>query len=97
MRRYPAALTLLAILLLAGCKTCPPAPFVAPTVVRVPVTEYVSVPEELTEPCPVPALTGRTVGDVVQASNARKVALDRCNAQLRAIRSLTSPNQDEVK
>lgn len=44
--------------------------------------------DELTKPCPVPAIKGRTVGDVVDASNARKVALDRCNAQLKAIRDL---------
>ena len=86
MRSAAAVLTLLA---LAGCKSTPEArPFVAPTIVEVPVTKYVPVPDALTQPCPVPAIKGRTVGDVVEASNARKVALDRCNAQLKAIREL---------
>lgn len=81
-----AALILLA---LAGCKSAPEVrPFVAPTIIEVPVTKYVPLPEELTQPCPVPAIKGRTVGDVVEASNARKVALDRCNAQVKAIREL---------
>src|SRR5690606_33577309 len=59
-------------LLLAGCQSAPEArPFVAPEVIRVPVKEYVQLPEALTQPCPVPVLKGRTVGDVVTASNAR--------------------------
>jgi len=61
---------------------------VAPEVIRVPVKEYVQLPEALTQPCPVPVLKGRTVGDVVTASNARKLALDKCNAQLKAIREV---------
>lgn len=86
MPKYPAALILLA---LAGCKSAPEArPFVAPTIVEVPVARYVALPEDLTKPCPVPAVRGRTVGDVVEASNARKLALDGCNAQLKAIREL---------
>lgn len=77
------------ILALAGCKSALEVrPFVAPTIVEVPVTKYVPVPDTLTQPCPIPALKGRTVGDVVEASNARKVALERCNTQLNAIRGL---------
>lgn len=77
------------LLLLAGCRSAPEArPFVAPEIIRVPVARFVPLPDELTRPCAVPALAGRTVGDVVQASNARKLALARCNAQLRAIRDL---------
>lgn len=79
---------------LAGCASAPePCPFVAPEVIEVPVTRYVPVPVELTEPCPVPAIKGRTVGDVVDAANARKLALDRCNAQLDAIRK-AQPKQE---
>src|SRR5690606_9281093 len=38
---------------LAGCAGTPePRPFVAPEVIEVPVTRYVPVPAELTEPCP---------------------------------------------
>ena len=81
------AVALIAVLALAGCKTAPEArPFVAPEIVRVPVKTYVALPEELTKPCPIPAIKGRTVGDVVEVANARKVALDQCNAKLRAIR-----------
>lgn len=86
MRR--SALALIAVLALAGCKTAPEArPFVAPEIVRVPVKTYVALPEEMTLDCPVPAIKGRTVGDVVEVANARKVALEQCNAQLRAIRA----------
>lgn len=86
MRCCAAALILL---VLAGCQSAPEArPFVQPEIIRVPVKTYVPLPAELTKPCPVPAIKGRKVGDVVQASNARKVALDRCNAQLKAILEL---------
>lgn len=89
MRNRAVALTL-AVLLLAACasRAPEPRPFVAPTVIEVPVTRYVPVPDALTAPCEAPPLAGRTVGHVVAASNARKLALDRCNAQLRAIRRL---------
>lgn len=91
MRNRALALTL-AALLLPACASKPPEPrpFVAPTVIEVPVTRYVPVPAALTAPCQAPPLAGRTVADVVAASNARKLALDRCNAQLRAIRQLGS-------
>lgn len=81
------AAALIAALALAGCQATPEVrPFVAPEIIRVPVKTYVALPEELTKPCPVPAIKGRTVGDVVEVANARKVALEQCNAQLRAIR-----------
>lgn len=88
MRRNPAALTIAAALLLAGCKTAPPERIVVPEIVKVPVREYVAVPEELTEPCPVAEVKSRTVEAVVEAANSRKTALDACNAKLREIRKL---------
>lgn len=76
-----------ALLALAGCKTAPER-VVVPEVVKVPVTEYVRVPDSLTEPCVSPELKERTVEAVVAAANARKVCEDRLNDQMRQIRKL---------
>ena len=84
MRCYPAAVALLA---LAGCQSAPER-IVVPEVVHVTVPKYITPPAELTRPCPVAELEGRTVADVVEAANARKVALEQCNEQLRQIRNL---------
>lgn len=74
-------------LLLAGCQSAPER-IVVPEVVHVTVPKYITPPAELTRPCPVAELQGRTVADVVEAANARKVALQQCNEQLRQIRNL---------
>ena len=84
MPRYPLALALLA---LAGCQSAPER-VVVPEVVHVTVPKYITPPAELTRPCPVAELQGRTVADVVEAANARKVSLEQCNEQLRQIRNL---------
>lgn len=84
MRCYPAAVVLLA---LAGCQSAPER-IVVPEVVHVTVPKYITPPAELTRPCPVAELEGRTVADVVEAANARKVSLEQCNEQLRQIRNL---------
>ena len=84
MRCYPAAV---ALLLLAGCQSAPER-IVVPEVVHVTVPKYITPPAELTRPCPVAELQGRTVADVVEAANARKVSLEQCNEQLRQIRNL---------
>ena len=77
----------LAALLLAGCNSTPKA-IPMPQVVRVPVTQYVPVPAELTKRCPVAELADRTVESVVEAANARKLALEQCNRQLDEIEGL---------
>ena len=78
----------LALLALAGCASTPPERIVVPEVVHLTVPKYITPPAELTRPCPVAELQGRTVADVVEAANARKVALEQCNEQLRQIRRL---------
>lgn len=85
MPKYPAAVA--AVMLLAGCQSTPER-IVVPEVVHVTVPKYITPPAELTRPCPVAELQGRTVADVVEAANARKVALEQCNEQLRRIRNL---------
>lgn len=76
-----------AVLLLAGCATAPkPEPM--PTIVKVPVTQYVPVPDKLTQPCPVTRAKSRTVEAVVNAYNANVTALEACNGQIKAIRGL---------
>ena len=82
--RIPAVIALLA---LAGCQSAPER-IVVPEVVHVTVPKYITPPAELTRPCPVAELQGRTVADVVEAANARKVSLEQCNEQLRQIRNL---------
>ena len=87
MPRHSAALILL---LLAGCASAPPPPekIEVPHLVKVPVTQYVPVPSELTEPCPIKRAGVRTVEAVVAAYNANVSALEACNADKAAIRKL---------
>jgi hypothetical protein len=61
---------------------------VTPTVVTQTVTQYVSVPAELTTACPIEQPQSRTVAEAVRVARARKDALIQCNKQLDAIRSL---------
>lgn len=89
MTRY--AVSLLAVLVLAGCQTCPDPPTVVPEIVKVPVREYVPVPDKLTAPCPVHRAESRTVEAVVEAYNANVTSLGACNADKAAIRKLGSP------
>lgn len=83
MRCHSVALIALA---LAGCQTCPPEKL--PEVVKVPVVQYVGVPDTLTEPCPIKKADARTVEAVVSAYNANVTALEGCNADKAAIRGL---------
>jgi hypothetical protein len=61
---------------------------VTPTVVTQTVTQYVSVPAELTTACPIEQPQSRTVSEAVRVARARKDALVQCNHQLDAIRAL---------
>ena len=76
-----------ALLVLAGCQTCPDRPQV-PEVVKVPVRTTVPVPAELTAPCPVARAESRTVEAVVSAYNANVETLEACNRKLQEIRTL---------
>ena len=82
-----SAFMVISVIALAGCQSAPER-VVVPRVVSVEVPRYVTPPAELTRPCPVAELEGRTVADVVEAANARKVSLEQCNEQLRQIRKL---------
>jgi hypothetical protein len=82
-------LLLFAVLLaLFGCAPVKPQMPVTPQVVTQTVTQYVSVPAELTQPCPIEQPKARTVAEAVRVARARKDALTVCNKQLDAIRSL---------
>ena len=87
MPKHSPFVAILAVIMLAGCKTAPER-VVVPEIVKVPVREYVPVPDKLTEPCVSPELNERTVEAVVSAANARKVCEDRLNGQMRQIRKL---------
>lgn len=80
-------LLLIAVLVLAGCQTCPDRPPV-PEIVKVPVRTTVPVPAELTAPCPVARAESRTVEAVVSAYNANVETLEACNRKLGEIRAL---------
>lgn len=86
MRRHSAAL-IFAALSAAGCKSTPER-VVVPEIVKVPVREYVPVPDELTRDCPITKATSRTVEAVVSAYNANITSLESCNADKAAIRKL---------
>lgn len=80
-------LLIAALLVLAGCKTCPDRPQL-PEVVKVPVYRTVPVPAGLTAPCPVARAESRTVEAVVSAYNANVEHLEACNRKLGEIRAL---------
>ena len=80
-------LLIAAVLVLAGCKTCPDRPQV-PEIVKVPVRTTVPVPAGLTAPCPVARAESRTVEAVVSAYNANVENLAACNRRLQEIRAL---------
>lgn len=76
--------------LLAGCaKEVKPVP--VPQVVRVQVPVYVPIPAELTQDCPIAEPTSLKVEEAVRVANARKVALQNCNADKAALRALGKP------
>ena len=80
-------LLIAAVLVLAGCKTCPDKSPV-PEIVKVPVRTTVPVPAGLTAPCPVARAESRTVEAVVSAYNANVENLEACNRRLQEIRAL---------
>lgn len=87
----PRAFWLLtAIVLLAGCATAV-KPVPVPQVVRVQVPVYVPIPPELTQDCPITEATSLKVEEAVRVANARKVALQNCNADKAALRALGNP------
>lgn len=81
---------LIACLPLAGCPETK-APVPVPKVVRVEVPVYVPIPAELTQDCPIAEPTSLKVEEAVRVANARKVALQNCNADKAALRSLAAP------
>lgn len=89
MTRY--AVSLLAVLVLAGCQTCPDPPTVVPEIVKVPVREYVPVPDKLTGDCPITRAEERTIEAVVSAYNSNITSLEACNADKAGIRKLGDP------
>lgn len=75
---------------LSGCpETVKPVP--VPQVVRVQVPVYVPIPADLTQDCPIAEPTSLKVEEAVRIANARKVALQNCNADKAAIRALAPP------
>ena len=81
-------LLLIAVLVLAGCNTCPDRPQV-PAIVKVPIRTTVPVPAELTTPCPIARAESRTVEAVVSAYNTNIETLEACaNGRFREIRAL---------
>lgn len=80
MRLKPLVVAIL--IALAGCAQVQPKP------VQVPVTQYVPVPAELTQPCPIAEPQNATVAEAVKVARERKTALAVCNEQLRQIRGL---------
>lgn len=78
---------LITCVVLAGCGQAPVKPAMTQVVTQT-VTQYVPVPEALTTPCPVAERQSSTVAEAVRIAKARRDALERCNGQLEAIRSL---------
>ena len=72
----------LVLLFLSGCALKP-----APVVVVEEKTEYVTIPEEWLEPCPVSELEGIKNRDLWQGFKNRGNDLAKCNARFDTIRN----------
>lgn len=70
------AVVLIAVLALAGCAQ---KGVTVPKVVHVNDTRYM-VPADLLAHCPIAMPTNQTIGEAVRIANARRVALEACNA-----------------
>ena len=83
----------LSVVLIAGCQ-CSPTTITKPIAVEVPVEARVAVPLALAvmvaDPYEGKTIqgAGHTVGDAVNAAEARRIALDEANARLQAIAEL---------
>jgi len=75
------------LVLLAGCDSAV-KPVAVPQIVRVSVPTYVPIPADLTQDCPIEEPKSLKVEEVVRVANARKVALQNCNTDKAALRSL---------
>lgn len=75
-----------ALLVLAGCQTAPVQPQL-PKTVYVEVDKFVPLDPTLLDDCPIAEPTNRSVHEAVAVANARKLALQKCNADKRAIRA----------
>lgn len=77
---------LIAALLLAGCHTVPVQPQL-PKTVYVEVDKFVPLDASLLQDCPIEQPQSRLVSEAVRVANARKLSLERCNADKAAIRA----------
>lgn len=80
-------LLLIVLLVLTGCGHAPSKPKV-PEVVYVKVPQYVTLPTELTAPCPPQHAAERRVGAVVAAYNANIATQTDCDKRMGEIRKL---------
>lgn len=85
---------LIACVALSACHEAA-KPIAVPQVVRVQVPVYAPIPPELAQDCPIAEPTSLKVEEVVRVANARKVALQNCNADKAALRSLVAPTTGE--
>ena len=80
-------LTIIAVLLLAACKTAPKSqPVPVPEVVQVPVETYVPIPDELLAPCQW--RKSAPPSQVFEVARERKACLERYEADREAIRRI---------
>lgn len=84
MRRLALTIT---VLLLASCRSNPPAPQL-PEIVRVPVKTFVALPVELTADCTEVPKRNNSYGEAIRLANSRKDSLDECTKRMREIRAL---------
>jgi hypothetical protein len=80
------AVLIATLLGLAGCETAPVQPQL-PKTVYVEVDKFVPLDPSLLKDCPIEQPQSRRVSEAVRVANARKLALQKCNADKAAIRA----------
>lgn len=82
-------LIILAVTLLPACASRQPVLPKVPETVTVVVDKYVTVPKDLTNPCPVGEAREQTFNESKRLALIRREYLEACNRQLEKIRALS--------
>jgi hypothetical protein len=82
-------LIILAVTLLPACASRQPVLPKVPETVTVVVEKYVTVPDDLTEPCPVGEAKEQSYNEAKRLALLRREYIEACNRKLAQIRALS--------
>ena len=95
--RITNLLTLSLCALLSGCAASGAMTRPTPTIVYVPVTNYVPIREDLTKPCPIAAPLNTTAFEARHVAKLRGLALEDCNIDKATIQKIQGTPVPTIK